>query len=221
MATTTERLADTFDQLHARIGLVPLNRIRTNPPPGTATEQHVLDARDGPIKRLVELIDGVLVEKPVGSPEAFLGGRLFRIIADFADEYELGVALPGDGPLRLRPGNIRYPDVSFIPWESLPGGELPKERIWEVTPALAVEVLSESNTPAEMSRKLEDLFSAGCKLVWFIDPPTKTAKVYTSAKKFKELDVTGTLEGGKVLPGFKLPLADLFASTKRRKKKPR
>jgi Uma2 family endonuclease len=221
VATTTDLGTDTFDELHARIGLVPLNRIRTKPAPGTATEQHVLEARDGPVKRLFELVDGVLVEKAVGSPESFLGGRLFRIVGDYADEYELGVVLPGDGPLRLKPGNIRYPDVSFIPWESLPGGELPTDKIWDVTPALAVEVLSESNTPAEMDRKLNDLFSAGCKLVWFIDPPTKTARVYTSAKKFKELDETGTLDGGKVLPGFKLQLADLFAATKRRKKKPR
>ena len=211
---------NTFDELHERLGLVPLNRILINPPPGTATEEHVLEERDGPNKRLVELIDGVLVEKAVGTPESFLGGRLFRIIADYADEYELGVVLPGDGPLRLAPGNVRYPDVSFIPWEALPGGELPTEKIWDVTPALAVEVLSESNTPAEMGRKLDDLFAAGCKLVWFIDPPTKTAKVYTSAKRFKELDATGTLDGGKVLPGFTLPLADLFAATKR-KKKPR
>ena len=45
--------------------------------------------------------------------------------------------------------------------------------------------------------------------------------MYTSAKRGKELDETGTLDGGRVLPGFKLPLADLFAATRRRKKKPR
>lgn len=221
MATTTELQTDTFDQLHARIGSVPLSRIRTNPAPGTATEQHVIEGRDGPHKHLFELVDGVLVEKVMGSPEAFLGGRLFRIIGDYADEYELGVVLPGDGPVRLKPGNVRYPDVSFIPWSALPGGELPKDKIWDVTPTLAVEVLSESNTTEEMNRKLDDLFSAGCKLVWFIDPPTKTAKVYTSAKKFTELDATDTLDGGKVLPGFKLSLAKLFAVTKAPKKKPR
>ena len=59
------------------------------------------------------------------------------------------------------------------------------------------------------------------KLFWVIDPRAKTAKVYTSAKRFKELDAAGTLDGGKVLPGFKLPLADLFAATRRRKKKSR
>ncbi len=163
---------------------------------------------------LFELIDGVLVEKAVGSSEAFLGKRLTRIIEDHVEEFELGIVLPGDCPLLLKPGTVRYPDVSFVPWDAIPGGELPTTKIWELIPALAVEVLSESNTPAEMNRKLDDYFSTGCKLVWFIDPATKTAKVYTSAKKFKELDETGTLEGGKVLPGFKLKLADVFASTK-------
>jgi Uma2 family endonuclease len=212
---------ETFADLHARLGFVPLSRIRLKPAPGTATEEDVIKGRDGAPKRLFELIDGVLVEKPMGTPESFLAGRLFRMIGDHADEYELGIVLPGDGPVRLRPGNVRYPDVSFIPWESLPGGELPTEKIWSVTPSLAVEVLSESNTPSEMDLKLGDLFSTGCRLAWVIDPAAKTAKAYTSAKRFKELDSAGVLDGGKVLPGFKLPLADLFAAVKPRKKKPR
>jgi len=84
-----------------------------------------------------------------------------------------------------------------------------------------VEVLSPTNTRAEIDRKLGELFGVGCKLAWVIDPKTRTAKVYTSAKRFKELDKGGTLDGGRVLPGFKLPLADLFAAARRRKKKPR
>jgi Uma2 family endonuclease len=191
------------------------------PAPGTATEQDVIDARDGATKRLFELIDGVLVEKAMGTPESFLGGRLFRILGEYADEYELGVVLPGDGPLKLKLGNVRYPDVSFIPWESFPGGELPKEKIWAVAPSLTVEVLSESNTDDEIDQKIAELFSSGCKLIWIIDPRTKTAKVYTSAKRFKELDASGTLDGGKVLPGFKLSLAELFAVGKPPRKKPR
>jgi hypothetical protein len=55
--------------------------------------------------------------------------------------------------------------------------------------------------------------------VWLIDPQSETAKVYTSAKRSKPFDAAGTLDGGKVLPGFKLALADLFAATKPRKKK--
>ncbi|MFO0851514.1 MAG: hypothetical protein U0871_23590, partial [Gemmataceae bacterium] len=78
-----------------------------------------------------------------------------------------------------------------------------------------------TNTKAEMDRKLRELFGAGCKLAWVIDPRKQSADIYTSAAKFKTIDATGTLDGGRVLPGFKLPLADLFAATKRRKGKPK
>jgi Uma2 family endonuclease len=216
MPTATEE-PHTFAELHARLGGVPLNRIQLHPPPGTATEGHVLEARDGARKRLLELVDGVLVEKPVGTPESFIGGRLFSTIDHFVNEHELGVALPGDGPLRLSEDSVRYPDVSFIPWDGLPEGELPDEQIWTAVPALAVEVLSPSNTDAEMARKLKELFDAGCQLVWLIDPQTKTAKAHTSAKKCKHA-ADGALDGGKVLPGFRLALADLFAATARKKK---
>ena len=127
-----------------------------------------------------------------------------------------------DGVLRLEKGQLRAPDVTFIPWSAFPGGELPEdEAYWSVAPGLVVEVLSPGNTRGEIDRKLAELFAVGCKLAWVIDPAAKAAKVYTSAKRFKELDAAGVLDGGKVLPGFRLPLADLFAATRRRKKKPR
>jgi len=96
-------------------------------------------------------------------------------------------------------------------------GLVPLNRI-QVAPGLIVEVLSPDHTKAEIDRKLNELFSAGCQLAWVIDPRAKTAKIYTSPKRFKELDESGTLDGGKVLPGFRLPLADLFAAGRRRKK---
>ena len=72
-------------------------------------------------------------------------------------------------PIRLRA------DVSFIRWERFPDRKLPKAAIYDVAPDLAVEVLSESNTAAEMNRKLRDYFKAGTSMVWYIDPPTRTA----------------------------------------------
>jgi Uma2 family endonuclease len=147
----------------------------------------------------------------------YIGG----LLRDHAESTDSGVVLGADGHLRLGEGQLRAPDVSYIPWSEFPNGELPDEAYWPVAPALAVEVLSPTNTTAEIDRKLSELFAAGCKLAWVINPPTKTAKVYTSAKKFKELAETDTLDGGKVLPGFRIKLSDLFASTRRRKKKPR
>jgi Uma2 family endonuclease len=207
----------TFAELHRQLGEVPLERIRTLPYPGSATEEDLLRAK-GPT---CELIDGVLVEKAMGDRESLLGMYIGRLIGNHVDAGDLGVILGEAGYIRVTPGQLRAPDVTFIPWSSFPGGELPEEAYWSVAPGLVVEVLSPDNTAAEIDRKLRELFAAGCKLAWVIDPATQSAKVYTSATSFKELAADGVLNGGRVLPGFKLPLADLFAATKRRKRKPR
>ena len=214
MATATELPPTSLADLHARLGHIPLERVRLHPAPGTATEADI-----EPIgKSLCELIDGVLVEKAMGILESFLGIHIARLIGNHVEANDLGAVTGADGFIRLGPDLVRAPDVTFVPWSEFPNGEMPEdEAFWSVAPVLIVEVLSPSNTKAEMDRKLTELFAAGCKLAWLIDPRAKTAKVYTSAKKFKQLDATGTLDGGKVLPGFTLPLADLFAATKRKK----
>lgn len=208
---------ETFADLHRRLGEVPLDRIRMKPAPGTATEEDLLRAP----KPICELIDGVLVEKAMGFKEAILAGVLVRLMGTFADDNDLGVVAGADGPYRLQVGLVRLPDVSFIPWSRIPNDELPDDAISKVIPTLAVEVLSKSNTKAEIDRKLRDYFASGVKLAWVIDPRIRTAKVHTTATRSRELGPDGVLDGGRVLPGFKLALADLFAATKRRKKKPR
>jgi Uma2 family endonuclease len=216
MAATVAALW-SFAELHARLGGIPLERIRMSPAPGTATEED-LNKPHGPT---CELIDGVLVEKPMGARESLLAAYVIGMLREYLANDDKGVVLGADGFIRIEDGLLRAPDATFIPWSSFPNEELPEEAYWSVAPGLVVEVLSPGNTRAEIDRKLNELFDVGCKLAWVIDPDAQTAKVYTSAKRFKELDAKGTLEGGKVLPGFKLPLADLFAATKPRKKKPR
>ncbi|HEX4609957.1 MAG TPA: Uma2 family endonuclease [Urbifossiella sp.] len=206
-------VADLIDKL----GGIPPDRIRLTPPPGTATEADLAAAG----KPTCELVDGTLVEKPMGSEEAFLGARLLRLIGNTVEADGLGVVLGGDGHIRLGKGRVRAPDVTFIPWDSFPDGEFPDEAFWTVAPGLVVEVLSPTNTPTEIARKRAELFAAGCKLAWVIDPPTRTAKVYTSARRAKDLDAAGVLDGGRVLPGFALPLAELFAPPARPKRKGR
>jgi Uma2 family endonuclease len=215
MGTATAPALKTFADLHAKLGGVPLERIRLDPAPGTATEADL--GRAG--KPICELIDGVLVEKPMGAAESLLGLYLGSLVVQHARANDLGVALGADGFIKLGEGLVRAPDATFIPWSEFPDDELPEDAFWSVAPGLIVEVLSPGNTPKEIDRKLTEFFKAGCKLAWVIDPRAKTAKVHTSAKRFKELDETGTLDGGKVLPGFALPLADLFAAAKRKKKR--
>jgi Uma2 family endonuclease len=78
-------------------------------------------------------------------------------------------------------------------------------------PDLAVEILSPSNTADEIQRKRGEYFNRGTQLVWIIDPRARTAEVFTAPAASTLLHEADTLDGGVVLPGFTLPLRDLFA----------
>lgn len=206
-APTTQ---DTLQELIDRLGGVPLSRVLTVPPPGTATEQDVLDIH-ARTNRLCELVDGTLVEKPMGFRESALAGKLVQRMRNFVEPRKLGTVTAPDGMMRLSVGLIRIPDVAFIPWDRFPDRKLPKEPILALAPDLAVEVLSKSNSGAEMERKCREYFAAGVQLVWLIDPESRTADVFTVPDQSTTLDASQSLDGGTVLPGFSLPLAELFA----------
>jgi Uma2 family endonuclease len=205
----TKSLAEVLHDL----GDIAPERIRL--PVGTATEQDVIDAMEAADKRLCELVDGVLVEKDMGMLESIIASILSQYLWNYLDINDLGIAFTTDGPFRIRVGRIRFPDAGFISWERL-GGEVPDDPVSDVVPDLAIEVISRGNTPKEMALKLRDYFDAGVRLVWFIYPKTQTAVVYTSPTSKKELSKDQSLEGGKVLPGFALPLKALFAKRRRR-----
>jgi Uma2 family endonuclease len=213
----TWTLADLLEHL----GGISPQRIRLRPAPGTASERHVIAIQERE-EGLYELMEGVLVEKVMGYLESYLAIELGRLLGNFIAEHDLGVLTGADGALRLMQGLVRIPDLSFISWDRLPDRRLPDEALPDLTPDLAVEVLSEGNTPGEMDRKLRDYFFAGTRLVWYIDLRRRTVRVYTGPDQCVELNERQTLDGGAVLPGFSLPLAQLFArlpGTKGRRKK--
>jgi Uma2 family endonuclease len=88
---------------------------------------------------------------------------------------------------------------------------VPRQPIPELVPDLAVEVLSEGNTRREMEQKLREYFSAGVRLVWYVDPVLQEVHVYTAPNQREVLTADHILRGGEVLPGFTLPVRQLFA----------
>jgi Uma2 family endonuclease len=211
---TVKTMADLLD----RLGNIPPERVWLDPLPGTATEKDVIAAWSGLDRRLCELVHGTLVEKTLGAKEAAVATLVAHFILNYLEKRDLGLVLGADGMFRMRIGLVRIPDVAFISWDRLPEGELPDEAIARRIPELAVEVLSRSNTPKEMALKLDDYFDAGVKLVWLIDLRTETAEEYTSRTDCRHVGKSKALLGHDVLPGFSLPLKDLFARTKRRGK---
>lgn len=212
MTTTIEAppalatIADLLDSL----GGIPPARVRLHPTPGTATEQDAIAITERE-NRACELIDGVLVEKAMGLLESLLASELIAILLAFVKPRKLGFVAGESGMLRLFPGMIRMPDVSFISTERLAGIRLLKVAAPDIAPDLAVEFISPGNTRAEMKRKLHNYFDAGSRLVWYIDPRTRTAVVYTGVEQSVALTEADALDGGDVLPGFSLPLRELFA----------
>jgi Uma2 family endonuclease len=188
---------------------VPATRVRLRPSPGTATEQDVLDARDKE-KRLCELVEGTLVEKTVGARESYLAWRIGHLLALFLDHHDIGYCLSSDGMMRIAPDLVRIPDVSFISWVTLGAKLVPSTPIPRLRPDLAVEVISEWNTRAEMERKLHEYFDAGVSLVWYVYPETRTVRVFTATDDVVTLNERDTLDGGTVLPGLALPVSQIF-----------
>jgi Uma2 family endonuclease len=129
---------------------------------------------------------------------------------------DLGQVLAPDATLRILPGTVKMPDVSFVSWSRFPEQGLTRRPIPSLVPDLAVEVLSETNTPDEMARKLTQYFRAGVRLVWYIDPDAHAASVYTSPTDVRHVAEDGTLDGGEVLCGLSLSLRELFARANRR-----
>ena len=203
----------TIADLLERLG-VPPDRVLLRPAPGTATVDDVVAIHDRE-NRLCELVDGVLVEKVMGYYESNLGCVLIQILRNFLDRHRLGVVAGMDGMIRLAPGLVRIPDVSFVSRDQFPDGRVGREPVPFLSPTLAVEVLSASNTPSEMDQKLRDYFAAGSKLVWHLDPADRSVRIYTSPEHFTRLDESGTLDGGEVLPGFRLPIREWFERAER------
>jgi len=195
--------------LQQHLGGIPLERILLYRSPGTATEEDALWL-DEHEDRLCELVDGVLVEKAMSSFESLIAAILLRLIGNFLDTNNLGILLGADGQLWILPTKMRLPDVSFIRWERFPSGKLPSDRVYRIAPDLAVEILSTGNTAKEMDRKLSEYFQAGVRLVWYIDPQSRTARVYTATDQMHEIDTAGHLDGRDVLPGFSVRLGELF-----------
>jgi Uma2 family endonuclease len=212
---------ETFADVLGPLGDIDPSRIRLRPLPGQATEKDVLTYRQR-TDRLYELVDGTLVEKTMGFTESALACDLIVLLGTFLSRNDLGFLVGADGAIRLLPGLVRIPDVSFISWQRLgKQRQIPSDPLPEVVPDLAVEVLSTGNTAREMQRKLKEYFLAGVRLVWLIDPRQRQVRTYTAPDREQTLGENDTLQGGEVLPGLAIPLTQLFARLPPRKRSPR
>lgn len=211
---------ETMGDLLLSLGGISAERIRLNPTPGTATKRDLIRFHDRG-RRLYELVEGTLVEKPMGHVESYVAAKLIGLLEAFLTTYDLGYCTGSDDLIEVMPRLVRGPDVSFTSWLKRPDMTVDSDAISKVIPDLVVEVLSKKNTRAEIARKLGEYFLGGVRLVWVVDPRKRIAVAYTDPDSKTLVSETGSLDGGEVLPGFRLPLAKLFERLEKPKSKKR
>jgi Uma2 family endonuclease len=204
----------TAVDLAARFGAMPMQRLRHNHTWGEATEADLLALEDLPQKSLCELIDGVLVEKVMGSRESQIAVCLLTILWSFIRPRQLGTVLGPDGMLRFPNGRVYLPDVTFIARDRLPGGELPEAAITPIVPDLCVEIVSRSNSAAEIDSKTADYFAQGVREVWLIRPGDNTLTVLTAIDNSQTFAAGDRFTAGAILPGLEFVVGELFGPTK-------
>jgi len=157
--------------------------------------------------RIFELIDGEIVEKM----PSFKPSRIAMLIVFFFNlylrEHPLGYVTGEAGGYIMPAGNVVNPDVGYISKERLP--EEP-EREAPIPPDLAVEVKSPTDRKRAMRNKAERYLQAGTKIVWLVFPEERLVEVYTVDDDVQTVGIDGTLDGGDMLPGFSLPVREIF-----------
>lgn len=174
----------------------------------TADELLAISARDD---NRYELIHGRLnIMPPAGAEHGSYAMGLGARMSIYAVDKDLGVVFAAETGFVLTtdPDHVRAPDAAFVSKSRLSQGLTGK--YFPGAPDLAVEVVSPNDTLSEVQAKIQDWLTHGTRLVWVVDPKTRTITVYRPDGTANVLKAKDTLDGENVLPGFAFPLAKLF-----------
>jgi Uma2 family endonuclease len=159
-----------------------------------------------------ELVRGEVTRMPPpGAEHGIIGFELARPLGNHVADNNLGRVFAAETGFHLadNPDTVRAPDVSFVRADRLP----PRSE-WtgylRLPPDLVVEVISPHDRASDISEKVAEYLAAGVKAIWVIEPRLQTVTIYEAGQHPRLLAVGDVLEGGDIVPGFQMPVADLF-----------
>ncbi|HEV2199664.1 MAG TPA: Uma2 family endonuclease [Bryobacteraceae bacterium] len=157
-----------------------------------------------------ELDEGELIEteKPAYRHNR-VSGKLLVALDEYLKGNSLGEVLISENVYALSPSTRRSPDVAVILGDR--HEELQNAKVIPIVPEIAAEVLSPSETPRMIHRKLKQYFEACVKEVWLIDPDSREIEIWRGASLPDRALSVGEALTSPLLPGFELALADLFS----------
>ncbi len=180
---------------------------RESTPPVTGDELLRMPGLDA-----CELVAGRVVRMTPTSPAR---GRIEVNVAaalkQFVRTRNLGVVMAGEVGVftRRNPDTVRAPDVLYLSRERDARRRRPHGFL-DVAPELVVEILSPTDRPDPLRRKLGEYLAAGVRVVWVIDPATRTVQIHHDGGEPVSLEVGAVVTGEDVLPGFEMPVDDIF-----------
>lgn len=171
-------------------------------------------ARSGELGRC-ELIEGELIQmSPAGGEHGLIGMRLVRRVDRFIADHALGELTLAETGFRLGQDEdtVRAPDIAFIARDRVEQAKTPG--FIPIAPDLAIEVNSPNDVIGEVVAKVQWWLEHGTRAVWVVDPRSQTVTTYHPDGSARVVHRSETLTGGEVLPGFELPLTQLFETDK-------
>jgi Uma2 family endonuclease len=188
------------------IQALPMSVTVEQSPPVTGEELY----RTGDLGR-TELVKGEIVHmSPTGFAHGYIETNFSASLKAFVKQQKAGHVLSGEVGIytHRNPDTVRAADVAFVSNERM--AQVKSKSYLDVAPELVVEVLSPDDSWGELMDKLEEYFAIGVKVVWVADPRKKRVYVHRGITDARQLNVGDTLTGEDVLPGFSVPVAELF-----------
>ena len=154
-----------------------------------------------------EVIEGELITLPPAQlPHTWIAKRLYKALLEL-EKQGAGVAFHETGyKLSNNPPTWLQPDVSFL----RPGRAAMAQKYFTGAPDLAVEVVSPSDSPADLDRKVEILLAAGSTAVWVVFPETRRVRIFHRDGTSASRGINDKLSLPELLPDWELPVAKLF-----------
>ena len=159
-----------------------------------------------------ELIDGeIIFLAPGGYEHSGVSVNIAAYLHLFVKKHGIGRVFGNEAGIhtRLKPARSRGMDVAYISYQRLSRGKLPRGFI-RVPPELIVEVLGDDCDWADMKIKIAEYHEMGVDMVWVADSASKSVTQFPLGSESVEIAAHGTIDGGKILPGFSLPIARFF-----------
>jgi Uma2 family endonuclease len=159
---------------------------------------------------LFELVHGRLVEKQMSSKSGIATVKLTIRLGSFVESNGLG-ELMSEVTFRCfpnEPKQVRRPDLAFIASNHL--SAVPENGNVPIPPDLAIEIVSEGDTIVELEEKLIDYRAAAIPLIWIINPHARNIRIFRPGRRIEELGDADHLTGDHIVPGFSVPVSELF-----------